>query len=579
MMHEPGIPDHLTPLKMACPQRLDGRWQSDHHDDGYRGGGNARQEIEAVFHRACRLDELFENHISVVAELGFGAGLSILETIRRFRQVASPTARLCLVSCEKFPIHPNAFKEMLMHDGADPNLVSALIDQWPIHVGGWHRLSFLEGRVHLTLGLGDATDLLPTMNFKADAWFLDGFSPAKNPDLWTPEVLKMVTDRSATGARLGTWCSAGDVRRTLTELGWLVERVPGHGTKRHRIEAHRSGATPRRSSPGTIHIAGAGFAGAGAARAFAERGWSVTVFDTKGPATGASGNPRSLVQPRLAKGLDAASHLHLHAALFAARQMDQLGVSSIPGALHLGVGHHAEKVEAALSHKGLPATLIRAVDEDEASKLAGCRVGPGAWFASARTVSGPEYVAALLDHGNITICLEEPTMPGCEDTPLVWCTGSSAVNALELSGLHQIRGQLEILKPIPWLNHAVCFGHYLLPAEDSVVLGASYDHGDFDSSVRNDTAQASLELAQRALPGVPMHRTGGRTSFRLASRDRLPLLGPDPQGGFWCSLAHGSRGASTGPFLGAFLADCMEGLPAALPSIYVDRLRVGRFKS
>ena len=579
MMREPGIPDHLTPLKTACPQRVDGRWRSDQHDDGYRGGGNARQEISTVFHKACGLDDLFQNPISVVAELGFGAGLSMLETIERFREVASADSRLCLVSCEKFPIDPESAKEMLIHDGAAPDLVSALIDQWPIHVGGWHRLSFLGGRVHLTLGLGNASDLLQTLNFEADAWFLDGFSPAKNPDLWTPEMLQLVTERSAAGARLGTWCSAGDVRRSLTALGWSVERVPGHATKRHRVQARRSGATPKRPSPGTIHIAGAGFAGAGAARAFAERGWSVTVFDPNGPASGASGNPRSLVQPRLAKGLDAASHLHLHAALFAARQMDQLGVASIPGALHLGVGHHAEKVEAALSHEGLPATLIRAVDEDEASKLAGCRVGPGAWFASARSVSGPEYVAALLDHGNIKVCLEEPPMPWCEDTPLVCCTGSSALNALELCGLHQIRGQLEILKPIPGLNHAVCFGHYLLPAEDSVVLGASYDHGDSDLAVRDDTAQASLELAQKALPGVPMHRTGGRTSFRLASRDRLPLLGPDSQRHAWFSLAHGSRGASTGPFLGAYLADCMEGVPGVLPSVYSNRLRIGRFGS
>jgi tRNA 5-methylaminomethyl-2-thiouridine biosynthesis bifunctional protein len=579
MMREPGIPDHLTPLKMACPQRLDGRWRSDQHDDGYRGGGNARQEVETVFHRACQVDELFQNHISVVAELGFGAGLSILETIQRFRQVASPHARLCLISLEQFPIDPNVLKEMLMHDGAAPDLVSALIDQWPIHVGGWHRLSFLEGRVHLTLGLGDAADLLPTMNFKADAWFLDGFSPAKNPDLWTPKVLKMVTDRSASGARLGTWCSAGDVRRTLTELGWAVERVPGHATKRHRLEARRSGTTPNRPSPGKIHIGGAGFAGAGAARAFAERGWSVTVFDTKGPATGASGNPRSLVQPRLAKGLDAASHLHLHAALFAARQMDQLGVPTRDGALHLKVGHHGAKVEAALGHAGMPDALIRAVDEDEASKLAGFRVGSGAWFASARSVSGPEYVAALLDHDNIEVRPDETMMTRLEETPVVWCTGSNAVDALGLSGLHRIRGQLEFLTPIAGLNHAICFGHYLLPGEKTLVLGASYDHGDSDPEVREDTAQMSLELARAALPGVSMHRTGGRTSFRLASRDRLPLLGPDPQGRFWCSLAHGSRGASTGPFLGAFLADCMEGVPGVLPSVYVDRLRVGRFKS
>ena len=94
MMREPGIPDHLTPLKTASPQRLDGRWRSDQHDDGYRGGGDARQEIATVFHEACGLDDLFKNPIAVVAELGFGAGLSMLETIDRFREEAPADAQV-----------------------------------------------------------------------------------------------------------------------------------------------------------------------------------------------------------------------------------------------------------------------------------------------------------------------------------------------------------------------------------------------------------------------------------------------------------------------------------------------------
>ena len=181
--------------------------------------------------------------------------------------------------------------------------------------------------------------------------------------------------------------------------------------------------------------------------------------------------------------------------------------------LHLGVGHHGGKVEAALSHEGLPATLIRAVDAEEASTLAGCRVGTGAWFASARSVSGPEYVEALLDHGNIEVRSDEPTTPPCEETPMLWCTGSSAVNTFGLAGLHQIRGQLEVLEPIPGLNHAVCFGHYLLPGEDAVVLGASYDHGDSDPAVRDDTAQASLELAKRLCPACKCAAPEGGQAF------------------------------------------------------------------
>lgn len=576
-MHEPGIPDHLTPLIMAKPQLEDGRWRSDQHEDGYRGGGGARDEISSVFHEACGLNDQFRAPLSVIAELGFGSGLSILETIRLFREVSSSTARLCLVSCEQFPMDASAAKAMLSHDGAAPDLVSELIDQWPMAIGGWHRLSFLGGRVHLTLGLGDAAHLLPTLDFEADAWFLDGFSPAKNPEMWTPELLRLVTERSAPDAKLGTWCSAGEMRRTLSSLGWCVERISGFSNKRHRVQAHRTGAGHDRSAPQKVKISGAGFAGAGAARAFAERGWSVQIYDPNGPASAASGNPRSLVQPRLAKGVDAASHLHLHAALFAARQMDQLGLQTTSGALHLPVGHHAAKVSTALGHQGLPEEFLQTLSASEASNILGFPVGAGAWFPSARTVSGPEYVSAMLDHPNIELSQKVAPDSTPDGTPMVWCTGSSAGSGLSIPGIHQIRGQLEILEPIPQVNHAICFGHYLLPAHDAMVLGASYDHDDNDSSVRENTAEASLMVARSALPNLPLRRLGGRTSFRLASRDRLPLVGVDSSATHWMSLAHGSRGASTGPFLGAYLADLMEGVPTLLPTAYCRRLQPSRF--
>src|SRR5690606_27910631 len=97
---------------------------------------------------------------------------------------------------------------------------------------------------------------------QADAWFLDGFSPAANPEMWRPRVLDLVAARSAPGARLATFSAAGAVRRGLAEAGFEVERRPGHGRKRHRLEARRPGPPPLDRPGPRVAIVGCGIAGA-----------------------------------------------------------------------------------------------------------------------------------------------------------------------------------------------------------------------------------------------------------------------------------------------------------------------------
>jgi tRNA 5-methylaminomethyl-2-thiouridine biosynthesis bifunctional protein len=155
----------------------------------------------------------------------------------------------------------------------------------------------------------------------ADAWFLDGFSPAVNPQMWREEVLALVAARSAPGARVATFTVAGAVRRGLAAQGFSVDKRPGFGRKRERLEAVWPGLVqidPRKVAP-TVAVIGAGIAGAALVRAFNRVGLAVRLFEAEQAGAGASGNPAALMTPRLDAGGGVAGVLHAQAYRHALR--------------------------------------------------------------------------------------------------------------------------------------------------------------------------------------------------------------------------------------------------------------------
>ncbi|SFI93044.1 tRNA (5-methylaminomethyl-2-thiouridine)(34)-methyltransferase MnmD [Jannaschia pohangensis] len=155
-----------------------------------------------------------------IAELGFGTGLNALVTAQAW---AGP-GRLRFTSFEAYPLGRDDMARAL---SAFPDLPSeALLDHWPAM-----RID-LPG-MDLTIVPGDARATLPTWDGSADAWFLDGFSPARNPELWDAALMAEVAQHTAPGGTFATYTAAGHVRRALQDAGFTVERVPGHGRKRH----------------------------------------------------------------------------------------------------------------------------------------------------------------------------------------------------------------------------------------------------------------------------------------------------------------------------------------------------------
>lgn len=155
-----------------------------------------------------------------VAELGFGTGLNCLA----LASVAE--VPVAMTSFEAFPM---SLAQLERAHAAFPEL-APLAEQLR---AGWGRPEIRIGQVSLCLVLGDARDRLPAWQGAADAWFLDGFSPARNPEMWSPALMAEVARHSRPGASFATYTAAGHVRRALEAAGFAVERRPGHGRKRH----------------------------------------------------------------------------------------------------------------------------------------------------------------------------------------------------------------------------------------------------------------------------------------------------------------------------------------------------------
>lgn len=194
-------------------------------DDPYFSLGNGLAETRHVFLAGNGLPARFGPGFHV-AELGFGTGLNLWAALMCWR-AAGMTGPLRYTSFEAYPLDAATMARALQ---AFPEILAVaqpLLAQWA--EGPHLRLPDLEADVIL----GDARQSVPGWQGRADAWFLDGFSPAKNPELWSPDLMAQVARHTRPGGTFATYTAAGHVRRALADAGFTVERRPGHGTKRH----------------------------------------------------------------------------------------------------------------------------------------------------------------------------------------------------------------------------------------------------------------------------------------------------------------------------------------------------------
>jgi tRNA 5-methylaminomethyl-2-thiouridine biosynthesis bifunctional protein len=548
-----------------------------------------------------------------ILETGFGLGLNFLATWDALRADREGPARLHFVSVERHPFAPGDLAEALAPFEELRPLATALLAVWPPLLAGFHRLQFEGGRVQLTLMAGDARELLPQLEASADALYLDGFSPARNPEMWSPEVVRELARLAAPGATLATWTVAGGVRAALGGAGFRVWKREGFGHKREMLTGVREGDPV---AQGRKHrravIVGAGLAGTLCAERLAGRGWEVDLVDTRERRTGATvGLVRPIANIRDAVNAQASRPAFLYALQhFRAMQHDGYHlVWERCGVLQLADGEDdAARFAAIIAAQGHPPDFLRFVDAAEACAIAGRPVrGPGWWMPTGAWVSPGSLAVALLARAGARVRLrvgravERIEREGSEwravdadgsviaEAPtLVIANAYDAKRLLPEARLPlaKVRGQVTFLPPSPAriLDVVVSGSGYVAPLpEGGHVVGATYQHNDDGDDVRASDHLENLSRAAKMLPGFaddlhPMPLTG-LAGFRATVPDRLPIIGATAIPGIWTATGLGSRGLLWAPIGAEIIASRLENEPIPLPRDLAGALSPKRFLS
>jgi tRNA 5-methylaminomethyl-2-thiouridine biosynthesis bifunctional protein len=318
----------FIPIKTADVEWRDGLPFSILYDDIYFSAESGIEQSRYVFidgndliNRWLTLSHDNSSEFNI-AETGFGTGLNFLLTWHLWDQYAPQTAKLHFISSEKHPLHLNDLIRSLSNWPELSKHAKQLIENYPILTPGYHHLSFDNGRVKLTLMLGNALDSFeqlvicgePSLEFELrstfiDAWYLDGFSPKKNESMWSNSLMRVIAMLSKEGTTLATYTAAASVKSIIGEVGFIVKKKKGFGQKRHMISAHfikySSGRLKVLHTPWHVGhpvkppkksaiIIGAGLAGCFIAHSLVKRGWKVTIIEElEIPGNAGSANPKT----------------------------------------------------------------------------------------------------------------------------------------------------------------------------------------------------------------------------------------------------------------------------------------------
>ncbi|WP_068879278.1 tRNA (5-methylaminomethyl-2-thiouridine)(34)-methyltransferase MnmD [Phenylobacterium sp. CCH12-B4] len=552
----------------------DGQPRSRLFGDVYFSAQDGLAESRAVFLQGCGLPEAWAGRRRfVVGELGFGTGLNIVALLDLWRRTRPSDGRLHVFSIEAFPITADEAARALARWPELADIASQLCGRWPGRARGRHRVELPELGAVFDLAVMDVAEALAGWTGVADAWFLDGFSPALNPGMWSDEILGLVAQRSAPGARAATFTVAGQVRRGLAAAGFAVEKRPGF-TRR-------------------VGIVGAGIAGAAAARAVRALGGEPTVIEAAHRGAGGSGNPAALVTPRLDAGLGEAARLFSQAfgraaALYAAipdavlsqgvlqlaadaRDADRfarIAASDIfePGALGL---LDAPDAAARLAE---PAPV--ALDQRTAQVVDPARI-LAAWTGEVVRAE----VATLRRDGSLWILLDADGGEILRAEAVILAAALASRDLGPDLPLQPVRGQ------VSWARGAgaptaAAWGGYVAPTRDGLLFGATHDRDDAGADLRAADHARNLATLATALPAlaarlvdVPLE---GRASVRAVTPDRLPLAGPLGDGLF-ALAGFGSRGFSLAPLLAEHVAAQAQGAPSPISAAAAELVDPGRF--
>jgi len=546
--------------------------------DVYFSKQSGLDESRYVFIQHNQLTERFQqianNNSFVVAETGFGTGLNFLACWQHFLQYAPQQARLHFISVEKHPLCVGDLQQALALWPELEQLSTQLLQQYMVIQPGYQHFIFQQGRVCLTLLIGEACEQLNQLDTQVDAWFLDGFAPSKNPEMWSEALFGQLARLAKPQTTLATFTSAGFVRRGLQAVGFNIQRHPGFGHKREMLSGTFCGshtvdwmppwfARPAQPANPEKHavVIGAGISGCASAYSLAIRGWQVTLIErNQGIAQEASGNPQGILYLKLSAHQTNLTQLILSGFGFSRRLLTHW-----PDNPHFGCSGLLQLAYNALEQKRQPqlATaftyeLLRPVTAQQASELAGVPLTMSALFYPESGWIQPAELCRLLTmHENIKLLTGQQVTQldykqqqwhvqaehGCiaQAPVVIIANANQAKNFSQTASLpiKPIHGQVTSVPATQAslaLNTVLSAEGYIAPQHESQhCLGASFDFQRTDTQLTSQDQQGNLQrlqdISSALYDKLDAHKLdpeqlAGHAALRCTGPDHMPIVGP-----------------------------------------------------
>lgn len=571
-------------------------------DDVYYSNDDGLAESNYVFIEGNQLSDRWLEHKCqefCIGETGFGTGLNFLATASLFRQFRNRYPNHCLqnlrfISVEKFPLKKQDAEQIYAKWPLFSEFSSLFIEHYPASIKGVHRIHFDSG-INLDLHFGDATESLCAIKQNdeglVDAWFLDGFAPSKNDQMWTPQLFETMAQLTKVGGTLATFTAAGKVKRGLQAVGFDIKKRKGFGRKREMIIGQLHQTTQKSAkqapyfyryssnelstqSPARIAVVGNGLAGAITALKLIEQGLVVDLFwQGSEPADAASGAPIGGFYPQLNAQHNHASRLQLASFLYASNFYKQLNQRqtfdhSWCGALQIAFNENTRsRLEKLAMHNYWPESVAKIVNAEQASKIANIDLPYDSLFLpSAGWISPHSLVSACIKlaaksgslnlhsetkltnyrndgHKQILTFTQHDVAFTHKSDILILATGSGSADIYpDLVPLRLTRGQIEIIEAsetTSQLQTLLCHKGYFTPANRNIhAFGSTYVKNDSSTDSRANESRDNFDLQLKTLnqsswinainDQKDISKHTSRAGVRCSSPDHLPIVGMMP---------------------------------------------------
>ena len=580
-------------------------------DDIFHSIDGAMEEAKLVFIQGNNLNNRWtlEDRDFTIGELGFGFGTSFIAAAKEWN-ASTKHSQLNFVSIEGFPIQRidlenfyAAILKELNQNSFETEIIKELIRKFPPSLAGIHRINLEKFRISLTLIFHEVENAFESYDLLADAWFLDGFSPKKNPDMWSLDVFKNIYKNTAPGGTFTTYSVSAVVRNNSEASGFKIKIIPGFGSKKEMLTGSKMGiSNAKNNRPKEIAIIGGGLAGLSLAYSLGQRNISAVLFEEANSlGQGASSNKSAVIMPLLSAAVDPLSTYYITGYLKTIDYLKDIN-SKIPipslrldGAIRLANVKKWQSVVNNFEKLGLN-LLGKILSADQIKELFGInQEKEGIFYFEGGSVQPIEIIRTIHEHfskttefklkskiskilktGEKFMLTDEQGFEYPFDAVII--ANAHACSLFDFSKwvpIEKIKGQLfSIPNDTNYPTLPFCYDGYITPSPTSneVLIGATYEHNkhetEFDISVcDNLLARMSNSLGIQIDPDFAKENAQGKVCFRTTSPDRLPVVGQmvDRQGenidNLFISVGHGSRGMVSTFLAAEIITDLLTNSP------------------